>query len=622
MIFARLKRFASIAALVALGLTASAVAQTFETIAANDNRTPAGELRGGVLHLEFNIEKGSWYPESETGESIPAYVFGEVGKPLQAPGPTVRVPQGTTIDISMHNSLTVPVTLHGLHERPGDDSDVVMVSPGETNHVRFKAGAPGTYLYWGRTPDGGRGRGGAIRVLDAFLGGAFVVDAPGTDPTGDRIFVLERWNGARRAAINGKSWPFTERLEAEVGKEVHWKIINVSDLSHPMHLHGFHYWLDAEGDGESYKVFDETERREEFTHSVPVMETFEITWMPNEPGRWLYHCHRMPHMRLPLPLDPSRANIPEHVEEHDDMGDWDSGYAGMGGMVLGVTVTGHSEFDTETDWKPERRVELNVSNRAGNPELYEIALKDLNSDAAPAMSTGLTGPLLIVSQGQKTEVTVRNSAQAPTSIHWHGQEIESYYDGVPWWSGLGEKRAPLVDPGHEFMVKVIPQRAGSFMYHAHWHDGAQLTGGVQGPMIVLPPGGTYDAATDKVFIMSNAPRGIFGSQVLLVNGRPQLSSMRLQVGTTYRFRFMNITPFGDELHVGLRGSSAPNQWRPLAKDAVDVNGGKLQTAEQHVAVGETFDFEYTATASGELQLEAWLPGTNQRVIQTLVFEGR
>ena len=57
-------------------------------------------------------------------------------------------------------------------------------------------------------------------------------------------------------------------------------------------------------------------RREEFTHSVEIMETFEITWVPKEPGRWLYHCHRMPHMRLPVPLAPDDAILSQKQLRH------------------------------------------------------------------------------------------------------------------------------------------------------------------------------------------------------------------------------------------------------------------------------------------------------------------
>lgn len=593
-------------------------AQTLLPISANDNRTPAGELRDGVLYLQFEIKKGIWRPEAEDGEAIPTYAFGEAGKPLQVPGPTIRVPQGTTIDISVSNSLAVEAALHGFYQRPGNDGDVLTVNPGETQHVRFEAGAPGTYLYWGRTPDGRRANN---RMADALLGGALVVDRPGDDPTADRIFVLERWNGPTRTAINGKSWPYTERLDAEVGKEYRWKIVNASDLSHPMHLHGFHFSLEGLGDGESYKLFDDGSKPEEFTHSVEIMETFEMTWVPKEPGRWLYHCHRMPHMRLPVPLDPADAVLPETNHDHEHMHDRDSDYAGMGGMILGLTVTGASHLDTDTGWQAERRLAMNVGNRDGDARFYELSLKDQNTDARAAMSTGLTGPVLVVTQGQKTEITVTNTSHETTSVHWHGLEIESYYDGVPWWGGIGDKRTPAVEPGHTFMVKLIPQRAGSFMYHTHWHDEEQLTGGVHGPMIVLAPGETYDPATDKSFLMSLSPREPFGG-LLLMNGTPQPAQMRLRVGTTYRFRFMNITPTMDDLRIALRNTDGLVQWLPIAKDAAAVHHAELQDAEQHIAVGETFDFEYRADSEQELQLEGRQPGSNRRAVQTLIFEAR
>src|SRR5262245_39503394 len=218
-----LLRRALLAGIVFVSATAFPVAaQKLDSIAANDNRTPAGELRDGVLTLHLEMRKGNWHPEREDGETIPVYAFGETGKPLQVPGPTVRVPQGTTIDISLHSELTVTAALHGLHQRPGDDNDVVNVAPGATAHVRFTAGAAGTYLYWARTPDGRRGNN---RVVDSLLGGALVVDPPGVVGK-DRIFVLERWNGPTRTAINGKSWPFTERLNYKVGEKVHWKFVN------------------------------------------------------------------------------------------------------------------------------------------------------------------------------------------------------------------------------------------------------------------------------------------------------------------------------------------------------------------------------------------------------------
>jgi FtsP/CotA-like multicopper oxidase with cupredoxin domain len=608
-------------------LPAQKPAQKLSNISANDNRTTAGALSGGVLKVQLEMRKGNWHPESETGETIPVYAFGETGKPLQDPGPALRVPQGTTIEITLHNGLAVPATMHGLHQRPGNDKDTIVVAAGATQHIRFLAGVPGTYLYWARTPDGAHG---ANRVVDSQLGGALVVDPPGATPH-DRIFVLERWNGPMRTAMNGKSWPFTERLNYQVGEKVRWRVVNASDLSHPMHLHGFHFELNAEGDGEHYTEYGPDDTPLEFTHNVEIGETFDMTWIPTEPGRWLYHCHRIPHMRLPVPIDPDLVES-QGIEEpemmsHEHMHDMNSDYSGMGGMIMGITITGHSVIDTVHNWKPERRLELTVGERNGDRRFYELGLKDLlaatmNPAMKPAMSTGLTGPPIVLTQNQPTEITVVNKLKEPTSIHWHGLEIESYYDGVPGWGGLDDKKSPAVEPGESFTVKMAPPRAGTFMYHTHWHDDAQLTGGVHGALIVLPPGVKYDPATDKSFLFSQSANEPFGAAMILMNGAPQPANMRLQTGVTYRLRFINITPSVNNLRVSLRKAGSPVQWREIAKDAADVKGTPRKEADQLITVGETFDFEYRAEAAEELTLTGLSPNDNRRAVQTLIFADR
>src|SRR5690349_15538120 len=180
------------APLVAQNLPAQfPAAQNLPPIAANDNRTPAGRLNAGVLSVSLDIRKGLFHPEGDDGEAIAAYAFAETGKALQDPAPTIRVPEGATIDVTLNNQLTVPATVNGLHTRPGDDKDVITVAAGGTEHVRFLAGAAGTYLYQANTADGTRG---GNRVNDALLGGALVVDAVGNTITAtDRVFVLQRW---------------------------------------------------------------------------------------------------------------------------------------------------------------------------------------------------------------------------------------------------------------------------------------------------------------------------------------------------------------------------------------------------------------------------------------------
>ena len=590
-------------------------AQSLEPIATNDNRQPAGHLRDGVLTLRLELRRGVWHPEREDGEAIPVYAFAEAGKPLQIPGPLVRVPQGTTIEMSVRNTLAVPTTLHGLHQRPGDDRDVVVVGAGATQQVRFMAGAPGTYLYWARTPDGQRGN---ARVADSLLGGALVIDAPGA-AANDRIFVLERWNGPTRTAINGKSWPYTERLTYHVGETVRWRVINASDLSHPMHLHGSHFNLAAVGDGERYETYPPAVRPLVFTHSAEIGETFEMTWVPHEPGRWLYHCHRLPHMRIPIALDPADVTVADnHEHAHAD-----PEYAGMGGMIVGITVTGRHNETPEEVWKSARKLELVVGERQGDPRFFELALRE-PGQASPGrvdVSTALTGPSIVLEQNTPVQITVVNRLKEATSIHWHGIELESYYDGVPGWGGVDEKKTPPVEPGQTFVARMTPSRAGTFIYHTHWHDNVQLTGGVHGPLIVLPPGRAHEPATDKAFLFSQAPADPYGAALLLMNGIPQPSTMQLRTGTTYRFRFINITPSVANLRVSLKQNGIPVQWRTIAKDAVDLSGAeaRMRRADLQVSVGETYDFEFEAEAPLELTLEGVQPNDTRRVVQTLIF---
>jgi FtsP/CotA-like multicopper oxidase with cupredoxin domain len=59
-------------------------------------------------------------------------------------------------------------------------------------------------------------------------------------PPGDDVLEL---------AINGRSWPHTERLHYKVGETVRWRWLNGSFSQHPMHLHGFHFRTTAPGTG-------------------------------------------------------------------------------------------------------------------------------------------------------------------------------------------------------------------------------------------------------------------------------------------------------------------------------------------------------------------------------------
>ena len=161
-------------------------------IRANDNRVPAGELKNGVLILRLEVTSGDWYPEADNGPNMKVAAFAEEGKSPQIPGPLVRVPQGTEIHVSFHNALAATTIVHGMHQHPGDAKDAISVPPGETREVHFLAGEPGTYQYYA-SGGGPTTRPRPFRE-DSQLGGAFIVDPPGSVPH-DRVFVLGVWRG-------------------------------------------------------------------------------------------------------------------------------------------------------------------------------------------------------------------------------------------------------------------------------------------------------------------------------------------------------------------------------------------------------------------------------------------
>ena len=182
-------------------------------IIVNRNHEPAGELHSGVLTLRLQIAQGEWHPEADDGFALPVYAFGEVGHELQNPGPLIRVSQGTEIRTDLHNSLAVPITLHGLGDPSGNGDAIVRIAPGATEHLIFNASTSGVYFYWGAS------EAETLQLrhgIDSELTGALVVDPAGAKAVDDEIFVIEMMSerpglGSREtlATINGKSWPHT-----------------------------------------------------------------------------------------------------------------------------------------------------------------------------------------------------------------------------------------------------------------------------------------------------------------------------------------------------------------------------------------------------------------------------
>jgi FtsP/CotA-like multicopper oxidase with cupredoxin domain len=604
-------------AIAAFGLSAESLAP----IEANQNHTPAGILRDGVLTVRLEMAKGEWHPEADDGIALLVYAFGEAGHPLQNPGPLIRVPQGTEIRASLHNTLAVPITVHGLgNSKEGSDA-VMHVAPGMIEQVQFKATTPGLYVYWGASEVNDL----KLRYgIDSELTGAFVVDPENARPNDDEIFVIEMMSehpgaGAREtlATINGKSWPYTQRFRYDFGQPVRWRWINGTNEPHALHLHGFYYRIEAFNRGGQVQSYDAKSRPMVVTQRIAQGETFDMSWSPNRPGQWLFHCHMFQHMTPPivphvrgLSLRPDSGR-PNAQAMHEA--------AGMGQLVLGITVAGRTGAAANTSWHADRKLQLEISERTGAPR-YALQLRDDAQAPETLNKPGLIGPPIVLTRGQPVEIEVVNRLKNPTAIHWHGIELESYYDGVPGWSGADTQLTPSIAPGASFVARITPPRAGTFIYHTHWHDQLQLTNGIYGPLIVLPPGEKFDPISDLVFVFSI---GDFGAlqELALINGTPQSKTLELQTDRKYRFRLINISTNNQGMQVSLRNRSGPVEWKIIAKDGADLPPDvvRLSKAQLTVTVGETYDVEFLTATPQELLLDLLLPGQKVHTTQTLLF---
>src|SRR5216684_7127607 len=583
-------------------LPSAAEQSPLPVIVANDNRTPAGTLKNGILNLRLELRQARWYAEAPDGVYEDGYAFAEQEHPPQSPGPLLRVPQGSRVHASIHNLLPSAAKIYGLHSHPGDPGELVQVNAGETREVQFDAGEPGTYLYWATTSDAHLDRMEERQGEENLLTGAFIVDPSGARER-DRIFVIDDWDKSDSGfilAINGKSWPETERLTYTAGEPVHWRIINATSIGHAMHLHGFFFTVDGVGDPAHFVDYPESQRRNAVTEGIDPGHTFNMTWIPDRAGNWLFHCHMIGHMSPQRPLHPANSKLAADGPEHDHS-------AGMGGMVIGITVVPNaSKQKAPVEGKNARKLQLVISENSGKIPFYRV---DLNDPAAPhkpeaEKQPALIGPPIILTRGEPVEIEVKNQSSNPTAVHWHGIELESYYDGVPGWSGSGRQITPPIAPGAAFVVHFTPPRAGTFIYHSHWNDETPILNGLYGPLIVLEPGQKFDSDGDRTFVFSVGDYSPLGF-MMLINGKPAPDPLPLHAGKRYRFRLINITDEGVDWRVRLLSRNEPVSWRVVAKDGADLLPVQIVTsrADMALTVGATCDVEVTLEKPGLSGLE-------------------
>jgi FtsP/CotA-like multicopper oxidase with cupredoxin domain len=611
-----------------LGLTAaanpvpgSAPTAAPHAVAANDNRTPAGSYIRDTLVVRLTLATVAWHLLGDSTPALTVAAFAEEGKTPTIPAPLLRVRTGTPIHVVIHNTFDDTLIVRGLSERnPAVDSLILL--PQTTRDVTFSRTKAGTYQYWATLAEWQRNvplppqarKHGLMRPrFDSQLTGAFIVDPPGPIPH-DRIFMITEtvdqappirndhrgMPGREFTAINGRSWPYTERLHYAVGDTIHWRIINTTFQSHPMHLHGFYFRVDAAGtaDPNVDSVYAPSQRRMVVTEIMKFGgDTRDITWSPDRPGNWIFHCHLASHnTKVPSIDDTTQIEYPD---SHDH-GDPDHhAINGMNGLILGITVNG--SVKRSPPWHPAKQLHLFVQSDSTARDSTRRWGYVLQRGAEPRRdSVESPGPLLLLTRGEPTSIEVTNRTPEPTSVHWHGIELESYYDGVAGWSGSTGMTEPAIRPESTFEVHITPKRAGTFMYHTHFNDIRQQYGGLVGPLVVLEPGERWDADHEMLVMISDGPHA-----TMRVNGSASPPPRVLHVGTTYRIRIADIAIYHQHVPVRLVRDSSALTWRAVAKDGFTLPPAQstVRLSATFFSSGETADFEFTPEAPEDLKLE-------------------
>jgi FtsP/CotA-like multicopper oxidase with cupredoxin domain len=590
------------------------------TLVPNPNTSPAGALDNGVLTLDLEAVRAKWHRGSgmTPGKEIDA--FAEVDKSPTMPGPLVRVPAGTELRVRVRNRLNHQITFFVPNPASGEDS--VVIAAGASGQLSARLTGPGNFIY--RATD--TTAIAASLSMDGALGGAIVVDTAGRPRPRDRVFMIMMFfdstltaNSQVRADIgapgrllftlNGLAWPNTERMSATVGDTLHWRVINGSGDVHPMHLHGAYYRVDdftrllMAGTGPA------TPSGEVVTQRLGNYTAMNMTWVPQAPGNWLFHCHFALHVAA---ARDQAAQSAEH-ENH--------ALSDMTGLVLGVVVSPRQGDKVIAEAPPERRIRLVAVRDSAFPDSAPQMRFLIEENGRRVGDRKSISPPLYLTRGQPVAITVVNRLTEPTSVHWHGIELPSYYDGVAGWSGIGDHLAPMIAPGDSFQARFAPPRAGTFMYHSHADDVVQQTAGLVGALIVQD--GPSSARPDDYTIFLKGGREAFiKRQALLeINGVSNPDTIMLRAGRPARLRIMSLALASPNATVTLTTrpdslgtlSSADTmlvRWEPIAKDGADLAASARapRLARQIVGMGETYDYMYTPVRPGQLRIEVRTAG--------------
>ena len=246
---------------------------------------------------------------------------------------------------------------------------------------------------------------------------------------------------------------------------------------------------------------------------------------------------------------------------------------------MGITVSGVSAEPAGSTSDKRRHLRLVARLDTGGTDdepAFGFTLETGDTTTAPAPPY-LPGPTILLKRGEAVSISVANQLSEPTAVHWHGIELESYYDGVAGFAGEGKRIAPAIQPGGVFEARFTPPRSGTFIYHTHIDETRQQKAGLSGPLLVVDSPESFDPEHDIV-LMVTVPRKTADADVVLLNG--------------------SSTPSAREMRAG-------QHYRAVAKDGMYLPADQAVESPSEVQMGngETYDFDFVPTVPGEIRID-------------------
>jgi uncharacterized cupredoxin-like copper-binding protein len=246
------------------------------------------KLVDGVKLFELTARAVQW--EVLPGVFEEAWTYND-----QLPGPIIRVTEGDKVRVTLKNQLPEETVLHFHGPRLPNAQDGVpdvtqkTIKVGETYTYEFTAEPAGTFVYHShhntavQEPMGLYG----VLIIDPKPGSAQAQRDAGY--ARDVVQVVSEFQGYYM--VNGKAFPATEPIQAKVGEKVRLRLVNLGQTAHPMHLHGYHFKV-VGTDG--YPVLGEPLEKD--TINIAPGERYDLEFVADNPGTWVFHCHILGHV--------------------------------------------------------------------------------------------------------------------------------------------------------------------------------------------------------------------------------------------------------------------------------------------------------------------------------------